>query len=173
MFPEKVSGRVTNVAGSTITLNQRRGTSTVLVSSDTKYYEKGTTPTGVSDGQHVVASGLPDTTTPGALDAQVVAIFSPAAQPQQRPAPQPAPVPTTTEVTPGSQPGGPLVHPATPQTPGAPSATSWNHSAPSGTPSNHGSSGEPPNSGGPGSRGGSSGGSGESGGSGGQGFGQR
>ena len=46
VFPEKVSGRVTNVAGSTVTLTNRRGTDTVIVSPSTKYYEKGATPTG-------------------------------------------------------------------------------------------------------------------------------
>jgi hypothetical protein len=91
VFPERVSGRVTNVAGSTITLSNRRGTRTALVSSDTKYYEKGTSPTGVSDGEQIVAFGLPDTSTPGALDAQVVAIFGPQPQPQ----PTPPPTPTT------------------------------------------------------------------------------
>jgi hypothetical protein len=42
VFPERVSGRVSNVAGSTVTLSSRRGTDTVLVSPSTKYYEKGT-----------------------------------------------------------------------------------------------------------------------------------
>ena len=91
VFPERVSGTVTNVAGSTITLSKRHGTDTVLASPDTKYYQKGASPTGVSDGERVVVFGLPDTTTPGALDAQVVAIFSPVAQ--LHPVPQPPPTP--------------------------------------------------------------------------------
>jgi hypothetical protein len=163
VFPERVSGRVTNVAGSTITLSNRRGTKTALVSSDTKYYEKGTSPTGVSDGEQVVAFGLPDTSTPGALDAQVVAIFGPQpprAEPKpelQRQPTQP-PTPATAAVTPGAQPGGPHVPPPTPQIPSAPSATSWNHAAPSGAPFTHGSSGGPGNWGGPGPRGESHGG---------------
>ena len=150
VFPERVSGRVINVAGSTLTLSNRHGTDTVLVSSDTKYFEKGTSPTGVSDGEQVIAFGLPDSTTPGALDAQVVAIFGPTPQPQPQPAP---PTPTTTAVTPGPQPGGLQVPPAAPRIPSAPSTTSWNHSAPSGAPFTHGSSGGPGNWGGPGSRG--------------------
>jgi hypothetical protein len=149
VFPERVSGRVTNVAGSTITLSNRRSTETALVSSDTKYYEKGTSPTGVSDGEQIVAFGLPDTSTPGALDAQVVAIFGPQPQPQPRP---------TAAVTPGAQPGGPHVQPAAPQIPSAPSTTSWDHPAPSGAPFTHGPSGGPGNWAGPGPQGASHGG---------------
>lgn len=168
VFPEKVSGRVTNVAGSTITLSNRHGAETVLVSSDTKYYEKGTSPTGVTDGEQVVAFGLPDTTTPGALEAQVVAIFGPHQQPT--PPATPSTTPTTTAVTPESQPGRPLTQPPAPQVPGAPSTTSWNHSGPGGAGFTHGSPGGPGGPGapvGPGSRGGSSGGFGH------PGFGQR
>jgi hypothetical protein len=164
VFPERVSGRVTNVAGSTITLSNRRGTDTVLVSPDTKYYEKGTTPTGVSDGEQVTAFGLPDPTTPGALDAQIVAIFTPATPPQ--PQPQPAPTPTTAAaVTPGPQPGSPQARPAAPQAPAA-AATGWHAPAPGATPLSHGSPGGPGNQR-PGWHGGTAGGSG------GQGFGHR
>jgi hypothetical protein len=144
VLPERASGRVTNVAGSTVTLSNRHGTHTVLVSSDTKYYEKGTSPAGVSDGEQIVAFGLPDTSTPGALDAQVVAIFGP--QPQ-------LPPPTTAAVTPGAQPGGPHPQPDVPQIPSAPNTTSWNHPAPSGAPFTHGPSGGQGNWGGPGPRG--------------------
>jgi hypothetical protein len=167
VFPERVSGRVSNVAGSTVTLRNRRGTDTVLVSPNTKYYEKGTSPTGVSDGQLVTAFGLPDATTPGdELDAQVVAIFGPAPQPAPQPVPTPAPAttPTTTAVTPGPQPGGPQVQPTAPQTPSAPSTTSWNRSTPGGASFPHGLPGGPGNSGGPGFRGGSPGGFGGQGG---------
>ena len=166
VLPKRVSGRVSNVAGSTVTLSNRRGTDTVLVSPSTKYYEKGTSPTGVSDGQLVTAFGLPDATTPGELDAQVVAIFGPAPQPAPQPVPTPAPAttPTTTAVTPGPQPGGPQVQPTAPQTPSAPSTTSWNRSTPSGASFPHGPSSGPGNSGGPGFRGGSPGGFGGQGG---------
>jgi len=156
VFPEQVGGRLTNVAGSTVTLSNRRGSATVFVSSDTKYYEKGTSPSGVSNGEQVVAFGLPDTTTPGALDAQVVAIFGP--QPKPQPQPTAAPTPTTAAVTPGVHPGAPQVQPAAPQIPGAPSTTGWNHSGPSGPALTHGSPGGPGNVGGPGPQGGSSGG---------------
>src|SRR5580700_3138393 len=77
VFPETVGGRVTNVAGSTVTLTNRRGTVTVIVSPSTKYYQKGATPSAVSDGEVVNVFGLPDPGTPGKLDAQVVAIFGP------------------------------------------------------------------------------------------------
>jgi hypothetical protein len=137
VLPERSSGRVTNVAGSTVTLSNRHGTHTVLVSSDTKYYEKGTSPTGVSDGDQIVAFGLPDTSTPGALDAQVVAIFGP--QPSQ-PKPELQPRPTAA-VTPAPQPGVPHVPPAAPQIPSAPNTTSWNQPAPTGAPFTHGPSG--------------------------------
>jgi hypothetical protein len=149
VFPERSSGRVTNVAGSTVTLSNRHGAHTVLVSSDTKYDEKGTSPTGVSDGEQIVAFGLPDTSTPGALDAQVVAIFGP--QPQLQPTPPPTP--TTAAVTPGAQPGGPHPQPEAPQIPSAPNTTSWNHPAPSGAPFTHGPSAGPGNWGAPGLRG--------------------
>ena len=87
VFPEKLGGRVTNVAGSTVTLTNKRGTDTVIVSPSTKYYEKGASPTAVSNGEVVTVFGLPDAGTPGELDAQVVAIFSPATPPQpQQPA---------------------------------------------------------------------------------------
>ena len=93
VLPERVSGRVTNVAGSTVTLNNRRGTDTVLVSANTKYFQKGASPTGVSDGELVSAFGLPDSGTSTDLDAHVVAIFSPTPQPQPTPTTQPAPQP--------------------------------------------------------------------------------
>jgi Domain of unknown function (DUF5666) len=156
VLPERVSGRVTNIAGSTITLSNRRGTDIVLVSSDTKYYEKGTTPTGVSDGEQVTAFGLPDTTTPGALDAQIVAIFNSATPPQPHPTPQPAPTPTTTAVTSGPQSGGPQAQPAEPPAP-ATGAVGWHGSAPAATPLAHGTPGGPGNQGGPGWRGGNAG----------------
>jgi len=82
VFPERVSGRVANVSGSTVTVTNRRETDTVLVSPSTKYYEKGTTPTGVSQGELVSAFGLPDSSTQGELDAQVVAIFGPRPRPR-------------------------------------------------------------------------------------------
>ena len=161
VFPERVSGRVSNVAGSTIALSNRRGTDAVLVSPSTKYYEKGMSPTSVSDGELVSAFGLPDATTPGDLDAQVVAIFSPGPQPT----PQPAPIttaPTSTAITPGPQPSSPQVRPATPQIPSTPGTSGWNRPAPSGASFPH------PNSGGPGFRGGNPGGFSGQGGQGGQ-----
>ena len=125
VFPEKVSGRVTNVAGSTVTLTNKRGTDTVIVSPSTKYYEKGATPTAVSDGEVVTVFGLPDAGTPGELDAQVVAIFGPATPPQPHPQPaQPSqqPPPTTAAVTQWPRVGNPEVQPAAPHGP-APGAT--------------------------------------------------
>jgi hypothetical protein len=119
VFPEKVGGRVTNVAGSTVTLTNKRGTDTVIVSSSTNYYEKGASPTAVSNGEVVTVFGLPDAGTPGELDAQVVAIFSPAAppQPQQSQPTQPQPTQPTTAATQGPRVGTPRVQPALPETP--------------------------------------------------------
>ena len=110
VFPNRVGGRVTSVSGSTLTLSNRKGDDTVLVSPSAKYYEKGTTPTGVSQGELVSAFGLPDSTTPGDLDAQVVAIFGPR-PPQTRPQ-APAPV-TQSQPRPEAQPqpAGPTTEP--------------------------------------------------------------
>jgi hypothetical protein len=117
VFPEKLGGRVTNVAGSTVTLTNKRGTDTVIVSPSTKYSQRGASPTGVGNGEVVTVYGLPDAGTPGVLDAQVVAIFSPATPQSQTPS-------TTAAVTPGGRGGAPQVQPAAPQ-----AAT---HSAPNG-----------------------------------------
>jgi hypothetical protein len=146
VFPEKVGGRITNVAGSTVTLTNKRGTDTVIVSSSTKYYEKGASPTAVSNGEVVTVFGLPDAGTPGELDAQVVAIFSPPTptptptQPQpQTTRPQPQP---TTAATQGPRVGTPRVQPALPETPthGNPGGD-W--SAPSGSAVPHPPAGNP------------------------------
>lgn len=171
VFPERVGGRVSNVTGSTVTLTTKRGTDTVIVSPSTKYYQKGANPTGVSAGEGVSVFGLPDSSTPGELDAQVVAIFSPPATPApqpQPPTPQPQqptpspqttqPQPTTAAVTQWPHAGTPAVQPAAPHSPGG-----W--SAPSGLPATHGAWGGP---GAQGPRGG-----GNPGGFGGQGFGHR
>jgi hypothetical protein len=164
VFPERVSGRVTNSAGSTVTLTTKRATDTVIVSSSTKYFQKGATPSAVSDGEDVTVFGLPDAATPGELDAQVVAIFSPATppQPQQTQPQQTQPTqPTTAAATQGAQPGTPWAQPTTSKAP--PTGGDW--SAPSGQPAPHGHWGGP---GTPGPRGGDS-----PGGFGGQGFGHR
>ena len=98
---ERVGGRVTNVSGSTLTVATRHGSETVDVSPDTRYLEKGASPTGVGTGELITALGLPDPSTPAALDAQVVVIFSPPhlqtvptpprPQPQSGRGPAPAP----------------------------------------------------------------------------------
>ncbi len=132
VFPERVDGRVTNVAGSTVTLTNKRGADTVILSPSTKYYQKGRTPTGVSNGEGVTVFGLPDPGTPGGLDAQVVAIFSPPVQPQPRPpapqstqpqppVPQPQPQPTTAAVTQWPRGAAPATQSAAPPTGGWPS----------------------------------------------------
>ena len=136
VFPERLAGRVTNVAGSTVILSNTRGTDTVIVSPSTKYYQKGADPTAVSSGDVVTVFGLSDPGIPGELDAQVVAIFSPAAPPQPQPQPprpqsqQPQqPQPPTKAATQGARVGTPGVEPAIPQTPthGAPSGN-WSDS---------------------------------------------
>ena len=162
VFPEKVGGRVTNVAGSTVTLTTRRGTDTVIVSPSTKYYQKGATPTAVSDGEVVSVFGLPDPGTPGELDAQVVAIFGPAPQPQPQPQTQP-----TAAVTQRPSVGNPEVQPAAPHAP-TPGAAGGDWPTPNGPSSPHGPSGGPGTPGAAGPRGGNS-----PGGFGGQGFGHR
>ena len=170
VFPEKVGGRVTNVAGSTVTLTNRRGTDTVIVSPNTKYYEKGATPTAVSNGELVTVFGLPDPSTPGELDAQVVVIFHPATPPQPRPQPHPQAQPqtqhTTAAVTQWPRVGNPEAQPAAPHAPSPGAGGDW--SAPSGPSAPHGPSGAPGTPGAAGPRGG-----GSPGGFGGQGFGHR
>lgn len=156
VFPERISGRVSNVAGSTVTLANKRGTDTVLVSSSTKYYEKGVTATSVSNGELVSVFGLPDPGTPGELDAQVVAIFSPAPPPAPRPAattpsvPQPHPQPVRAPVSPGPHVGDPQGQPVAPPSGRAPGAPGWGQPTPNGASFGHGPSGGP---GGPGSGG--------------------
>jgi hypothetical protein len=163
VFPEELGGRVTTLAGWTVTLTNKRGTETVVVSPSTKYYEKGASPTAVSDGEVVTVFGLPDPSTPGELDAQVVAIFGPGTQPQPQPQPQTQPTPAVTQ---WPRAGNPEVQPAAPHgpTPG-PAGGDW--SAPSGS-APHGPSGGPGTPGAAAPRSG-----GNPGGFGGQGFGHR
>jgi hypothetical protein len=173
VFPERLGGRVTNVAGSTVTLTNQRGTHTVIGSPSTNYYEKGASPTAVSNGEAVTIYGLPDAGTPGELDAQVVAIFGPGTPPQPPAQPQPQQPqpqqtrPTTAAVTQGARAGTPEVQPAVPPTPahGAP-GEGW--SARSGLAVPHEPGGSPGAAGTPGPLGGHS-----AGGFGGQGFGHR
>ncbi len=145
----------------------------MLVSPSTKYFEKGATPTGVSVGQVVTAFGLPDPSTPGELDAQVVAIFTqatppqPLPQPQTHPHPQPQPQPQTAAVMQWPRVGNPEAHPAAPLAP-KPGAVGGDWSTPSGPSAAHGPSGGPGTPGAAGPRGG-----GGPGGFGGQGFGHR
>jgi hypothetical protein len=77
VFPESAGGTVTGASGSTIMLASRWGPRTIVVGPGTSYTEKGVTSIDVSDGEFVVASGLPDQSTPGAIDAQNVSIVSP------------------------------------------------------------------------------------------------
>jgi hypothetical protein len=164
VFPERVDGSVTNVAGSTVTLSNKRGADTVIVSPGTKYYQKGATPTGVSNGEGVTVFGLPDPGTPGELDAQVVAICSPPAQPQP-PAPQVTqPQPTTGAVSQWPNASAPAAQPAAPH---SPPTGGW--SAPNGPSAPHGPQGGPGPAGAPGPRDGGFGGQGF----GGPGFGHR
>ena len=149
VFPERVDGSVTNVAGSTVTLTNKRGADTVILSPNTKYDQKGATPTGVSDGEGVTVFGLPDPGTPGELDAQIVAIFSPPAQAQPQPQP-PAPTrpqPATAAVTQWAHGAAPATQPIAPHTP---PTGGW--SAPSGPWAPHGALGGPGAAGAPGPR---------------------
>jgi hypothetical protein len=74
VLPKSASGKVTGVPGSIVTVATRRGSRTLVLSPTTTYTEKDATPSGVSDGEFVVASGLPDPNTPSAIDAQKVFI---------------------------------------------------------------------------------------------------
>lgn len=79
---DRVSGKVTSVSGSTITLAAFGGTREVVVSPSTAYYSGKTTVTGVTDGEWVTAFGTRDTsTTPPELDALFVDVFTPPVTP--------------------------------------------------------------------------------------------
>jgi hypothetical protein len=105
----RVSGKVTALSGSTVTLAGRPGTSRqFIVSPDTKYYEGSTSASGVTVGERVSAFGAPDATTSSELDAIYVDLAPstppiPAKVPPRRlggpgpvaPAPGSNPTPTT------------------------------------------------------------------------------
>lgn len=156
--PERVGGRVSNVSGSTLTVTTRDGTDSVIVTADTKYLEKDATPTGVTAGEIITAFGLPDPSTPGALDAQIISIFSPppaqpvtpapvpqppAPQPQPQPQPQPVAASQPQAVAPASPPshsGWTPGQPATPHPDDGQGPVGWGRSTPSqGSPVPHGS----------------------------------
>jgi len=105
VFPESVAGKVAYVSGSNVTLASRHGSQAVLVSSGTTYLEKGASPTGVSPGEFVAASGLPDPNNHLVLDAQRVVIANP-----PTPASIPGPPPPTPGVTPSTAPGAAFPH---------------------------------------------------------------
>ncbi len=79
--PESVGGKVTSVSGTSVTLSTRKGTQTVLVGPSTTYSQGSGSPTMVSAGEFVAASGLPDPSVPLTLDAQRVFIFTPPSRP--------------------------------------------------------------------------------------------
>lgn len=74
---DRLSGKVTNVTSTSITLSRFRGTTgDVVISPSTTYYQGKTSATGVTDGEFVTAFGTWDTTTPTELDALFVDIGS-------------------------------------------------------------------------------------------------
>jgi uncharacterized membrane protein YgcG len=78
----RVSGKVTSVSGSTITLAAPGGSREVIVSPSTAYYSGKTTVSGVTDGEWVTAFGTRDSsTTPPELDALFVDVFTPPTTP--------------------------------------------------------------------------------------------
>jgi hypothetical protein len=141
---DRLSGKVTNVTSTSITLSGFRGTTgDVVISPSTTYYEGKTSATGVTDGEFVTAFGSWDATTPTELDASFVDIGSkttvcPPRSPQVAPS---GPVPSTDPSTgtwgnhtPTSTPvavssstpasgAQPFSHGSDPQTPGT--AGSW------------------------------------------------
>jgi uncharacterized membrane protein YgcG len=84
---DRVSGKVTDVTSTSITLAGRGDTTRdVAVSSPgTTYYDGKTTATGVTMGEYVIAFGTWDTTTPTQLDAQFVDIGSTTVCPPRSP----------------------------------------------------------------------------------------
>jgi hypothetical protein len=179
---DRVSGKVTDVTSTSITLSGFQGTTRdVVLSPSTTYYEGKTAATGVTDGEFVTAFGTWDATTPTELDALFVDIGSkttvcPPRSPRIAPA---GTVPSTTtdpstgtwgNHTPVSTPVAPSATPATgtppfahgsaPQTVGTTGLPADNHGFGGG----HGSGGPgaggqgghgfPGGAGGPGSQGG-------------------
>jgi uncharacterized membrane protein YgcG len=120
----RLSGKVINVTGSSITLSGPRGTTRqALISPSTMVFSGKTAATNVTDGEFVTVFGTRDATTPGELDAVFINIAPNVPRPVHTPAVNPnrgpgnnddhgdrdgAPVtttPTTTSVTPPSTPG--------------------------------------------------------------------
>ena len=94
---DRVSGKVTGVTDSSITLSgPRHTTRDVVISSGTTYYDGTTTAAGVTAGEFVIAFGTSDTTTPSELDAVFVDIGSTTVCPPRSPRIAPSvTVPTT------------------------------------------------------------------------------
>jgi hypothetical protein len=113
---DRVSGKVTDVTATSITLSGARGTTPdVVISPSTTYYEGKTPATAVTDGEFVTAFGTWDTTTPTELDALFVDIGS------------------KTTVCP---PRSPRIVPSgtVPSTTSDPSTTTWGNHTPGSTP---------------------------------------
>jgi hypothetical protein len=159
VFPDSAGGKVTDVSGSTITLvSPWGGSRSLVVSPSTTYSERNATPSALSDGEVVFGSGLPDPTTPGAIDAQSITIMSPSTsayftalpsgerpcppQPQSAPTAQ-APVATAYSAPSGlvshqAQPAQPATGPSPVPAPKGPSPTADPHSGGFGSaPSGH------------------------------------
>ena len=148
---DRLSGKVTNVTSTSITLSGFRGTTgDVVISPSTTYYEGKTAATGVTDGEFVTAFGTWDATTPTELDALFVDIGSKTTVCPPR-SPQIAPAGTVPSTTTDPSTGTWGNHTPT-STPVAPSTTSSTPA--SGTqPFSHGSDPQTPGTAGPSSSG--------------------
>lgn len=84
---DRVSGKVTGVTSTSITLAGPWGTTrdVAISSPGTTYYDGKTTATGVTVGEFVIAFGTWDTTTPSELDALFVDIGSTTVCPPRSP----------------------------------------------------------------------------------------
>ena len=83
---DRVSGKVLEVTGSSITLSGPKGmTRSVEVSPSTLYFSAKTAATGVTAGEFVTAFGPRDTATPTELDALFVDIASTSVHPPHGP----------------------------------------------------------------------------------------
>jgi uncharacterized membrane protein YgcG len=127
---DRVSGKVTDVTSTSITLAGRGDTTrdVAISSPGTTYYDGKTTATGVTMGEYVIAFGTWDTTTPTQLDAQFVDIGSTTVCPPRSPRITPSGTdpsmgtdpstvaPSASAATQGATP--PFSRSADPQTPG-------------------------------------------------------
>jgi hypothetical protein len=139
---DRVSGKVLDVSGASITLSGFKGAARdVVISPSTEYFSDKTAATGATVGQFVTAFGTPDATTPADLDALFVDIASTSAHPTHGTWVSPSHIDPSWGTPKGATPDPQVTPPVTPPVaiPAAPSVTSAVPTAPTVTPTWSGS----------------------------------